>query len=352
MIEQLNLFNKENQNNKLALKIVRIDDNHAKKGTDHLNCFSRMILSNAEMYPGINKWLKQKVIPGLKNTERVAYIAYDNDRPIISAVVKRGDESKFCHLKIDDKYQDNNYGEMFFVLMSLDIRKYAKTVFFTLPEKLWEDEKNFFKSFGFNKANKNDIQYRMGHDELVCRNTFADLWCHIPDRIAKLKLIFNAGNYSLDNGIVLSIQPKYADAILTGRKKVEIRAKFDERFIGSNMAIYSTAPQKAIVGQAKIVFVLKNPPEIIWEKYSSQIGCSEKEYKEYTSSHKEVYAIILDEIKPYSDKIFLTQLSHLTKNDLRPPQSYYKLNMNNTWNEAITIANLLQNNIKTETIFI
>ncbi|MEW6196327.1 MAG: ASCH domain-containing protein [Bacteroidota bacterium] len=352
-MNQLQLFSDSNKKEvKSTIKIVRIDEFHAKYITDPLLDFNKMILSNEQMYPGIGRWLKEKVIPGLRDKERIAFIAYANEKPVISAVVKRGNISKFCHLKINNDYQDKNFGEMFFTLMSLEIRNFAKSIYFTLPENLWEKEKNFFGSFGFNTIVKNDVQYRNGETELRSTAQFQDVWETIPHRISKLKKIFNAGEFSLDNGIVLSIKPQYADAILSGRKKVEIRTRFDENLLGSTIAIYSTSPQKAVVGQAKIAYVVKGHPRTIWEKYSNEIQCTKKEYNDYTSSCNQVYAILLDEVKPFKEKVLLNQLSYLTKFDLKPPQSYYKLQNKRDWSKAVSIATILQNNFKTETIFI
>ena len=351
-MEQLKFFSVNRIVDKKSIKIVRLDQFHAKHKTDHLINFNNMILSNEQMYPGIDKWLRNKVIPGLKDQERVAFVAYANEKPIISSVVKKGEQSKFCHLKIDEEYQDQNFGEMFFTLMSLEIRNFAKSIYFTLPENLWDREKKFFNSFGFEKVIKNDVQYRNSEEELRCTSLFQELWKTIPRRVNKLKRVFNAGDFSLDDGIVLSIKPKYAEAILNGKKKVEIRTKFDMGLLGSTVAIYSTSPQKAVVGQAKISYVLKDHPKIIWKKYSAQINCTEQEYDNYTLPHEQVYAILLDEIRPFKQEVFLSQLSFLTKNDLKPPQSYCKLDGKSNWSEAVTIANLLQNNFKTDTIYI
>ena len=62
------------------------------------------------MYPSIDKWFNNKVLPGLKTSERVGYIGYLNELPVISSVLKKGKQAKFCHLKIDKSLQDDNLG--------------------------------------------------------------------------------------------------------------------------------------------------------------------------------------------------------------------------------------------------
>jgi predicted transcriptional regulator len=351
-MEQLNLFNTKTVNTLDSIKIVKLDHYDAKRQTDQMIEFNNLILSNEEMYPKIGNWLVDKVIPGLQVKERVAYIGYSNERPIISAVVKKGDLSKFCHLKIENNFQDHNLGEMFFALMSLEVKNYASSIYFTLPESLWEKENNFFKSFGFSSVIKNNVQYRTSDNELKCSAQFQDVWHTVRKRINKFKKVFNSGNFSIENGILLSVKPKYADFIMTGKKNVEIRTIFDENLTGSIVSIYSSSPQKAIVGQAKISNVVKDHPGKIWEKYSTHIHCSLEEFNKYTLLHEQVYAILLDEIKPFRNEVLVSQLSHLTKAKLTPPQSYCKLMNNGGWSKALSVASLLQNNFKSETIYI
>ncbi|MBM3300303.1 MAG: hypothetical protein FJY85_10145, partial [Deltaproteobacteria bacterium] len=67
-------------------KIVRLQDKDVRSVSDHLKDFSGLILQNEPMYPGIDNWLKGKVIPGLKDRQRVAYVGYVDGIPAASAV--------------------------------------------------------------------------------------------------------------------------------------------------------------------------------------------------------------------------------------------------------------------------
>ena len=118
-------------------RIVRLSELDAEFKTDHIDNLENLVLANEEMYPKIDKWFKKKVIPGIKTSERVGYVGYVYEKPMISAVVKRGKNSKFCHLRINKDFQDNNLGEIFFSVMALEVRKIANEIHFTLPESLW-----------------------------------------------------------------------------------------------------------------------------------------------------------------------------------------------------------------------
>ena len=134
-------------------------------------------------------WLKNKVLPGIKAGERAAYIGFDNNNPIISSVVKKDKHSKFCHLHIDDDFQNKHIGDLFFILMTLQVKRFAKEVHFTLPEGLWYRKQEFFKSFGFDKPikellklNIRDAKIELTLDGLIVYKTNAKI-----DQIKKLR---------------------------------------------------------------------------------------------------------------------------------------------------------------------
>ena len=92
------------------------------------------------MYPGIGQWYSDKVLPGLKTSERIGYVAFEDERPIASAVLKKGERAKFCHLRIHEDFRDLDLGQMFFTQMTLEARHIAKEIHFTLPELAFGDE--------------------------------------------------------------------------------------------------------------------------------------------------------------------------------------------------------------------
>ena len=57
---------------KKNIQIVKLNIDSVNFKTDDLRNFRESILSNEQMYPNIEKWYKNKVIPGIKSGERVA----------------------------------------------------------------------------------------------------------------------------------------------------------------------------------------------------------------------------------------------------------------------------------------
>jgi len=326
------LFVKEN------FQIVRLAEGDVRCKSDHLANFENLILANQRMYPEIERWYSNKVLPGIRQEERVAFIGYLNEKPAVSAVVKKGSDAKFCHLRIHENLHDSNLGEVFFSLMALEIRDLAKGIHFTLPESLWKEKGQFFQSFGFRSAELAEAQYRLFDRELACSAAFPAVWDSVLQKIPKLADLYAFGGFAADNQLLMSMKPEFADRIMRRKKTVELRRKFSTRWIGHRINIYASAPVMGLMGEARIAGVVVNKPEMIWDRFHDQIGCSRPEFDAYVAGTDEVYAIELDEVRPYLEGVSLGQISHLIKEHLTPPQSYFTLEKNKPWAKAVSLA--------------
>ena len=141
------------------IQIVRLAAGDARAKSDHLRSFESLILDNESMYPRIETWYKEKVLPGIKNHERAAFVAYLDQTPIVSAVVKKAARSKICHLRLHRSLQNAHIGEVIFCLMVLEIRDFANELHFTIPESVWVDKGDFFTAFGFTASHTSERQY-------------------------------------------------------------------------------------------------------------------------------------------------------------------------------------------------
>ncbi len=300
-------------------------------------------------YPGIKKWVDKKVIPGVRSLERVAYIGYLDEKPAVSAVLKRGKSTKFCHLKIRKDIQDVHLGDAFFTLMGLEARSFAKEVHFTLPESLWAEKGGFFRSFGFDKAVKSGEQYRLFDKELRCSAPFMKVWKATLSKLPKLATMFSMNGNSIDNKILMSIKSGHVKKVLDGQKKVEIRRKFSKKWEGQKVCFYATKPEGSLVGEALIRKVVVDTPENIWRQFNITIGCTKEEFDSYTNATSRVYAIILEDATPYRKIISMSDIMELTNKKLRPPQSYCSLQNNSDWAEAVSMGSLLQQSFRSNT---
>jgi predicted transcriptional regulator len=332
-------------------RIVRLAEGDVRCKSDHLADFRNLILGNERMYPEIGRWYSSKVLPGIRQEERVAFIGYLGEKPAVSAVVKKGADAKFCHLRIDEVLRGSNLGDIFFSLMALEIRDLAKHVYFTLPESVWSRSGAFFQSFGFESTRVAEAQYRLFDRELACAASFRTVWGSLLTKIPKLAHLYECGGFTPDSQLLMSVKPEFADRIMSGKKRVELRRKFSTRWIGHRINIYASAPVMSMVGEARICRIVVKKPELIWDEFQDVIGCDRVEFDAYSAGAEELYAIELEDVRPYRERVPLVQLEHLLDEDLTPPQSYVTLEKNRPWAKAVSITAYLHGCFKSTMSF-
>lgn len=331
-------------------RIARLGEADARTCSDDLKALTNMIASSEDMYPNIRRWISEKVVPGLKSCQRAAWVAYEGNNAIAAAVLKLGPSAKFCHLRVENDFQDMDLGQLFFTQMTLETQYLAKEIHFTLPESLWHSKMKFFESFGFKCASRSIRQYRNGDTELVCSVPHAVARIAALDRLPALVRKFNVNGHSLYGDLLVSMKPQCAERILAGTKLVEIRKRFSGKWVGCKAILYSSSPQQALVGEATVRSITSGSPADIWAKFGTSIGCSSEHFEAYAGSAKEVSAIELDEVFPYRRPIALSQISCLLGEDLKPPQSYCDLHVDNgqgVWARAVSVASVLHGHIST-----
>lgn len=318
--------------------IVRLAPGDVQASSDHLADFKQLILNNETMYPTVEEWYRSKVLPGIRGNERTAFVGYLHERPVVSAVVKKGTNAKFCHLRIADDLQDVHLGELFFSVMALEIRDLAEQIHFTLPEALWQKKSSFFSSFGFQSAQLAETQYRLFDRELQCHAPFKRVWKHALEKLPMVSYLYDCDGFSASNKLLLSMQPSHAMNIMRGTKTVELRRRFSTKWIGHKINVYASAPTRSLVGEANIDRIVTGTPEQIWQQFEQRLGCSRSQFDAYACGTETLYAIELKNIRPYRSELPLRQIAHLINEDLHPPQSYCTLEHNRPWAKAVSIA--------------
>jgi predicted transcriptional regulator len=116
---------------------------------------------------------------------------------------------------------------------------------------------------------------------------------------------------------LLSIKPRYAEAILSGEKKWEFRRRgFKET--PEKIFIYCTNPIKKVVGFFEVGDVIYGSSEEIWKKCRRKGTISREEFFRYSSGAKVIYAIKISSVKKFKCPI---ELNSFRKS--RSPQSFY-----------------------------
>lgn len=100
--------------------------------------------------------------------------------------------------------------------------------------------------------------------------------------------------------ILMPINPKYVDEILSGRKQYEYRKIKAKRKKIDKMVIYSTSPIMKVVAEVQIESILEDTPENIWKKTKHYSGVSEDFYNKYYNNKNNAVAYKLGKILVYN----------------------------------------------------
>jgi predicted transcriptional regulator/ribosomal protein S18 acetylase RimI-like enzyme len=310
------------QLNGSQLALVRLSDESKLPGSALIS-FGDLVLESEDLYPGIDKWFQKKVIPGIRNGRRIAFIVFYQGKAIAESIVKFGSNTKMCSMRVDPAYQGKGIGPFLFAQLANELDSSVKSVHFTAPESLVEERRGLFDDLGFVFAGKSGVRYRAGQDELVFQASASQFRRRSLDLVSKKV----AKHYSRGSmpGILMSIKGEYVDRILSGQKCVEIRRRFSEEHKGSVALLYATQPIGKVLGDALISEVITGHPQNIWKQFHSFIGASKEEYDNYCLNAETVSAVFLSQVSKYPHPFDWDSVMDSFVGIQRPPQSYQKI---------------------------
>lgn len=121
---------------------------------------------------------------------------------------------------------------------------------------------------------------------------------------------------------LVSVHPDWAEAIVDGRKTVELRRQAPKRPL-DYVVVYSTSPVKRVVGWAPVREVVVGSPASIWRTWGKSSGVPRATFRAYFSGTGTGYAIVLGPAVRLEEPMPLESLGLV-----RPPQSFQYLNGN------------------------
>jgi predicted transcriptional regulator/N-acetylglutamate synthase-like GNAT family acetyltransferase len=280
-----------------------------------------LVAESDDLYPGIEVWFQHKVIPGIREGRRYAYLVMHEGKAIAEAIVKRASDTKICSMRIRPAYQNKAIGTILFAQIASLLEESSTQVHFTAPESLVEEREGMFQALGFMNVGRALKRYRVGQEEFVFRgerNNFRRRAVRLLAESEEAK-----ATEEQDVGpIVLSVKPKFAQKIISHKKTVEVRRKFSKKIVGSTVFIYATKPQQSVVGEATVASVIEGSPREIWEIYRGQLGCTRQEYDDYCKGIRFVNAVVFKEVFPYADPLPWNVFTAAFDALIKPPQSY------------------------------
>lgn len=124
-----------------------------------------------------------------------------------------------------------------------------------------------------------------------------------------------------NNALLLSIRPRFADAIFEGTKRVELRRVRPRVKAGDLVLVYVTAPRSKLEGAFEVERVLEETPTALWSHVSGNSGVTRQEFDEYYRDCRTAFAIVVKKVWRHDP----VSLARMRRARIRPPQSYHYL---------------------------
>ncbi|MEI2270239.1 ASCH domain-containing protein [Microbacterium sp. No. 7] len=124
----------------------------------------------------------------------------------------------------------------------------------------------------------------------------------------------------MTRAVLLSVKPRFARAILEGRKTVEVRRRFPQIPTGTTVVLYSSSPERAVLGTVRLKRAIRVDPNAVWETYSADIGIEEDALEDYLAGADSSTVLQVEAPESWSRPVSLGLLREIF--GLEPPQSF------------------------------
>lgn len=120
--------------------------------------------------------------------------------------------------------------------------------------------------------------------------------------------------------LVLSLKPRFAEAILDGIKTVEVRRITPRITVPTLALLYASGNARALVGTCVVRSVARYLVNELWHLYGTDTALSRVEFDAYLQGRDSGVALLLESAEPLAAPIALHTLRQA--HGFRPPQSF------------------------------
>lgn len=120
--------------------------------------------------------------------------------------------------------------------------------------------------------------------------------------------------------LLLSVRPRFARALLDGTKTVEVRRRFPDVPAGTTVVLYSSSPERALVGTMTVRAVARIAAEDIWRTHKDEISIQWDELSAYLSGASASSVLKLESPVTWRHAVPLDSMRRVL--GLEPPQSF------------------------------
>lgn len=124
-----------------------------------------------------------------------------------------------------------------------------------------------------------------------------------------------------NTALLLSVRPKHALAIASGRKRIELRRRKPAAPNQSIVIIYACSPLRKIIACGVLARVESGPPDRMWPEVRSRACVSESEYSDYFKNATLAHALFLSGMVRLEHPITLSAIRKRARN-FSPPRSF------------------------------
>lgn len=124
----------------------------------------------------------------------------------------------------------------------------------------------------------------------------------------------------MNRSVLLSVKPKYAQSLMAGTKTAEVRRRFPDIAAGTLIYVYSSSPQRAIIGTLRSEEIHRRGPAEVWEQFNKVIDIDRANLNDYLANTDEAVVLEVSTPEPWHVPLPLSKLRELI--GLEPPQSF------------------------------
>ncbi len=100
---------------------------------------------------------------------------------------------------------------------------------------------------------------------------------------------------------MITLEKKYCDAILEGRKTIEVRTRIPRALVpGDYVVVVEKGTKGRVVFSFDIDCLITSTPDLLWKNYKGTMAIDEIDYLAYTKGKYRVYGLCVRKVYKYT----------------------------------------------------
>ena len=108
--------------------------------------------------------------------------------------------------------------------------------------------------------------------------------------------------------VLLSVRPRFADALLNGTKTVEMRRRPMRLHAGALCLLYASSPIRALTGALSVASVDHGTPDDLWRRHGPRTALTRDEYDDYLHGRSTACALLVAAVVTFDTPVALAEL--------------------------------------------